>query len=282
MDYQIMQQVGGKDFVPVLKQETKEPLIYGSSAEATAAAKELVKLMGGKFQPRPVLSTAGDWKAREQKRFADGHYKPTTWIGQEWFDKNYSKDHFLHISVKDPTRVAFTKSDRDGAADVQTSMKPGKYLTEFFGKVLTAEQIRTFAMNHATTFENKELKFATTPEDIERVYKPSLGSSCFSGTKKANLYGSGDFAVAYIENDKGEIKARSVCCPARKIYIHPYGDRERIRSLLTEAGYHEGGYNRTEWIGLKLLTKHYWNGFYTDFGCYPKPGPDDKEFFTIK
>lgn len=219
------------------------------------------------------------WKDREQERFDNGNYKPVVWAGQDWFDNNKNQDHFLHVSVKDPTRIAFTKCERDGDRDIQTAMKPGKYLAAYF-KMLTPEQVRTYAMQHSTTFETTELKFATTPEEIQRVYKPSIGHSCFSGTTKANLYGSGDFAVAYFEKG-GEIKARSVTCPARKIYVRPYGDDARLRKLLDTAGFKDGGYRTEPWRGLKLLTKWYWNGFYTDFGCYPEPGPNDKEFFVI-
>jgi len=218
------------------------------------------------------------WKDREQERFKAGSYKPVVWAGQDWFDKNQCADHFLHVSVKDPTRIAFTKCERDGPRDIQTAMKPGKYLAAYF-KMLTPEQVRDYSMQHSTTFEKKELKFATTPEEIERVYKPSLGSSCFSGTTKANLYGSGDFAVAYFEKD-GEIKARAVCVPERKLYVYPYGDTCRLDKLLTDAGF-KRELNRAPYKGLRLLTKHYWPGFYTDFGCYPEPGPNDKEFFVI-
>lgn len=221
----------------------------------------------------------GFWKTREQKRFDDGLYKPVVWAGQDWYDQNLNPDHFLHVSVKDPTRIAFTKCERDGARDIQTAMKPGKYLAAHF-KMLTCEQVKTYAMQHNTTFEKTELKFATTPEEIQRVYEPHIGGSCFSGTTKANLYGSGDFAVAYIEKD-GEIKARSVCAPERKIFIHPYGDDCRLRKLLETQGFKDTGYDSKPWRGLRLLTKHYWNGFYTDFGLYPKPGPNDKEFFIV-
>ncbi len=218
------------------------------------------------------------WKEREQERFDAGIYKPVSWAGQDWYKE--IPDHFLHVSLKDPTRIAFTKSERDGARDIQTAMKPGKYLAAFF-KGLTPEEVKNYAMQHSTTFEKKELKFATTPEEIERVYKPTLGYSCFSGTTKANLYGSGDFAVAYIDDKDGNVKGRAVCAPERKIYVHPYGDDYRLHKLLKDAGYRDTGYDAKPWRGLKLLTKHYWNGFYTDFGLYPKPGPNDKEFFIV-
>lgn len=278
MNFQIMEQVGGKKFIPALDDERK-PFIFPCPKQAAKKAAELEAIKGVKFQPRPMLESAEDWKARETQRFVSGEYKTVCWVGQDWWNKHFNADHFVHVAIKDPTRIAFTKNARDGARDIQTSMKPGKYLTEFFGKVLTTEQIKVFAMEHSTTFENKELKFATTPEDIERVYEPTLGYSCFSGTKKANLYGSGDFAVAYIESD-GVIKARAVCCPARKIYVRSYGDNYRLEKLLHDAGYTKK-YDRTSYKGLRLLTKFHWNGFYTDFGCYPEPKPNDKEFFVI-
>ena len=282
MNYQIMQQVEGKEFIPAIDRLTNKPFVYSCPKEAARAARQLTQLRNAKFQPRPIEESSDGWMARERQRFVDGSYKLVVWIGQEWWDKNHNPDHFVHVSVKDPTRIAFTKNAKDGSSDIQTSMKPGKYLTEFFGKILTAEQIRDYAMQHSTKFETQELKFATTPEEIERVYKPSLGSSCFSGTKKANLYGSGDFAVAYIEDSKGNIKARSVCCPERKIYIRPYGDYKRLEKLLTDAGYNDTDYYSGPWKGLKLLKEHHWDDFYTDFGGRAVPHPTDNKYLVIE
>lgn len=219
------------------------------------------------------------WKDREQERFDNGNYKPVVWAGQDWFDKNQNKNHFLHVSVKDPTRIAFTKCERDGDRDIQTAMKPGKYLAAYF-KMLTPEQVKNYAMQHSTTFETTELKFATTPEEIQRVYEPSIGHSCFSGTTKANLYGSGDFAVAYIEKN-GEIKARAVTCPARKIYIRPYGDDARIKKLLDTAGFEYTDYEPKRWRGLRLLKAHFWRGFYSDFGGGTGPDPVEPDKYLV-
>lgn len=280
MNFQIMQQVAGKEFLPYLDERTKRPLIYSCPKKAAAKAAGMTKNSGVKFQPRPIIETAARWKVREQQRFADGIYKPVTWIGQEWWDKNHNPDHFVHVAVKNSTNIAFTKSDRDGSADIQTSMKPGKYLTEFFSWILTTEQIRTFAMQHSTTFETIELKFARTPEEIELVYKPKLGNSCFSGTTKANLYGSGDFAVAYIQDEAGAVKARVVCAPERKIYYHIYGDTVRLEKLLAAAGY-ANCYDNSKWRGLRLLKAHHWYGFYTDFSSRVVPHPTDEKYLVI-
>jgi hypothetical protein len=95
------------------------------------------------------------------------------------------------------------------------------------------------------------------------------------------LYGSGDFAVAYIEQN-GEITARAVCAPARKVYVRVYGDEARLDKLLQDAGFKRTGYhNPGPWMGLKLLKKHFWPGFYADFGGHFKDDPNDGQYMVI-
>ena len=282
MQYQIMRHVKGREFVPYLDDTTQEMVVVPSAKEAAVLAAQLTGKHGVKFQPRPlkIIKLGNTWQDREQKRFEDGGYKPVLWFNEPWW-----KDidgHFAHISVKNPTHIAFTPDAEKGEADKQVTILPGKYLQKFFGQVLTSKQIRTFAMQHSLQFEDKELKFAVTVEEIERVYVPKLGCSCFSGTTKANLYGSGDFAVAYLEQES-KITARSVCVPTRKIYVHPYGDRDRIETLLGKAGYEEVEYGNEKFRGLRLLKKWHWPGFYADWGTPKlKVDPKDNNFFVIE
>lgn len=278
MQYQLMQQVGGKNFAPYLD-IFEQPFVFDCPKKATEEAKRLSKLLDIKLQPRPIVKA--DWKAREQKRLNDGIYKPAPWAIHPWWRVNCIPEHFAHVSVKDKALIAFTKGDKEGSADIQTSMKPGKYLAEFFGKVLTPEEIRKFAMEYEAKLVAKELKFAKTPEEIQNVYATKNLGSCFSGTTKANLYGSGDFAVAYIETKNGDTKARAVCCPERKIYGCCYGDRYRLESLLDAEGYKNVGYDDEPWRGLRLLKEWHWDGFYTDFGARVIDDPKDKKFMVI-
>ena len=277
MSFQIMQQVHGKQFIPALSSRGK-PLVYRTPMRAAAAAKLLTEARGVKHQPRPLLDV--DWRTREQQRMADGHYKPVVWIGKEWWDNEHNPHHFAHVSAADPAQIGFTLDDRNGVADVQTHMKPGKYLTKFFGEVLTKERIREAAMQHSMEYEQTELKFATTAEEIQRVYKPRIGMSCFSGSTKANLYSSGDFAVAYIERD-GEITARCVCSPVKQIYTRQYGDSERLMRLLDNAGFSYADWNSKKWLGLRLVKALHWPGFYTDFGHGVENHPDDPRYMII-
>ena len=279
MEYQVMRHIEGRRFEPVLDDITEDIMVLPTAEAAAKVAAKLSKQHGAKFQPRPIRIT-NDWREREKKRLANGEYKPVIWLNEPWWRE--LPNHFVHVSVKDTTKVAFTPDAEKGAADKQTIVAPGKYLQKFFGDVLTSEQIRTYTMQHNTTFELNELKFVTTPEEIERVYKPYLGSSCFSGTTKANLYGSGDFAVAYIENTKGEITARTVCVPERKIYVKIYGDYQRLGSLLAKAGYKDTPYDSKAYKGLRLVKKWHWAGFYADWATpVLKPDPKDDSLLVI-
>lgn len=263
MQYQVLRHIEGRKFEPVLDDVTQKVVLLSTAQEAAALAAHLSKKHNAKFQPRPVKA-GNDWRDRERKRFKNGEYKGVIWTIEPWWKE--INDHFAHVAVKDPTRIAFTPDAEKGEADKQTLIAPGKYLQKFFAGALTCDQIREFAMQHSAEFEQKELKFAYSPEEIELVYKPKLGSSCFSGTTQANLYGSGDFTIAYLEKEAGKITARAVCAPARKIYIHPYGDCDRIESALEKLGYKNAGYDRDVWKGLRLLKKWHWCGFYTDWG----------------
>lgn len=223
-----------------------------------------------------LQAISNDWQQREIKRFTLGEYLPVLWTGEKWW-----KDidcHFAHVGVKDKTRVAFTPDEKKGLADRQTAMKPGKYLQQFFSAVLTPEQVRDYAMQHSTKFEDNELKFASSLEEIERIYRDGPSDSCFTGTTKANLYASGDFAVAYIEDANGNITARALCVPERKIYPRTYGDTVRLEVLLDAAGYKETDYgNCDQYAGLRLLKKWMWHGWYSDWGCYQSGTADDKD-----
>lgn len=280
MNFQIMQHNGGRDFVPAFHSETKEPLIFDDAKKAAAVAERLTKTRGVKFQLRPIADRI-DWRQRERNRFINGEYKPVVWVNEKWWKE--IDGHFAHISVKDPTRIAFTPDEAKGKADRQTATLPGKYLKQFFGDVLDADEIREYAMQHSTQFEKNDIKWAKTVEEIQHVYKVGPSSSCFAGTTKANLYASGDFAVAYLEDANGRVTARALCAIERKIYPYLYGDCDRLRAALEKAGY-EHETNAHAYNGLRLLKKWHWPGFYTDW--YPnrsiKDDPKNPEFLIVK
>src|ERR1700688_3972190 len=69
-----------------------------------------------------------EWKEREESKFLAGEYKPVPWQHEEWAKRDELKFHYPHISKDNERMIAFTETQIKGIRDVQTRMKPGKYL----------------------------------------------------------------------------------------------------------------------------------------------------------
>lgn len=102
-----------------------------------------------------------------------------------------------------------------------------------------------------------DVQFATTPDDIEKVYLTGP-SSCmtkpadyFGGVHPSRVYGAGDLAIAYLKKRRGEgIAQRAMCWPAKKIYSRIYGTGP-LEDFLKALGYVNGKFD-----GAKLLKLH--------------------------
>lgn len=191
------------------------------------------------------------WRAREQGRFDSGTYLSVPWAEEDWFKKSAHYDtHFAHLSAADTKMVAYTRGEQEGIRDRQTRVRPGRYLTQYFGEEdggpLSDEQIAEWCAKMGCQHEENTIKFAYTADEIEHVYVHGP-SSCMSyavdeyssKVHPTRVYAGPDLAVAYLERD-GEITARCVCWPGKKIYTRLYGDECRLGHLLKKAGYIEG------------------------------------------
>jgi len=197
-----------------------------------------------------------DWKLREVYRFLLGKYKKVPWANENWWIREKCPPdihfHFTHVSRDDPSKIAYTPSERHGIEDRQVRMKPGKYLNKYFSSILSNEEIANWAGRFAGENETNFLKFARTADEIERVYVDGPNScmsdkSFESSIHPARVYAAGDLAVAYIERG-GEITGRAVCWPEKKIHSTIYGDDNRLKSALESAGY-----EKDSLCGAKLL-----------------------------
>ena len=111
--------------------------------------------------------------------------------------------------------VAFTEDAAKGAADRQTRLKVGVYLTRYFGDVLSSDAIRDIATAFTAEREEHTIMFAATADEIERVYTSGphscmahAASDYASSIHPVRVYAAGDLQVAYIERD-GNITARA-------------------------------------------------------------------------
>lgn len=230
--------------VPVQSADGKL-LTFTDGAEAAAHATDL-SVAGAKFQPRPVLS--GDWRKREQTRLDGGDYKVLPWAKERWWRdlKDIHKDHYPHAAIYKGASIAFTESEEKGNADIQTPMRPGKYLERYFGSLLSQYVIRDLCTEFSAKYEDNMMLFAEGADEIEEVYINGP-TSCMSktidsypasrGTHPVRVYDAGDLKVAYLRHD-GKVSARTVIWPEKKIYNPTiYGDSGRLRPLLEKEGY---------------------------------------------
>lgn len=169
-----------------------------------------------------------EWKTREATRMADR--RSPVWVNEPFW-MSYAarhKDHFVHVSTANSRLLAYTQDATKGRRDIQTPIKPGKYLTTYFSDVLSEKRIAFLAswqilgQQPMVADADDVVLYATTPDDIARVYTDGP-TSCMSGknfknleTHPARVYGAGDLAIAYIVRAE-DIVARCLVWPEKKI-----------------------------------------------------------------
>jgi len=230
-------------------------------AAPDAVAPDTVRLAGGLGMPygfdgevyvtdRTVdVPAAGmDWRRREMAR-GTARYMP--WrddlAGARIPDAIWSL-HFPYVAVSDPTKLAYTPTEEHGMQDRQVMVRPGKYLAQFYGDVLTPAEIEAYAVQWDSEYAPRELQVTTVPDRIEWIFVHGT-NSCMGGKETSyfssavhpcRVYAGPDLAVAYILNGSGEPSARAVVWPAQKLHSTIYGDVPRMRDALARAGYTSG------------------------------------------
>lgn len=175
--------------------------------------------------------------------------------------------HFLHVSKKDPSKVAYSADWRGLASllveDVTDESNKfivtsvGKYLTKFFSDHYSELRIKEIAEKFAIDQKPVEVLFARTEDEIIEAIAEGPTESCMSNgyynesnrkdyswisghIHPAAVYaGSGDFEVAYIRNSSGTITARAVCNAKAKLIARGYGDHRRLIDGLEKLGYRQ-------------------------------------------
>jgi hypothetical protein len=236
---------------------------FEKGADAAKASKAAAGQLGAKVQCRRIAQ-AGDWRSTIQQKFDDGKLKP---LPAGWTLPPI-KDHFAHV---EDIFIRFIESEEHGIIQKFTMLTAGRYISRFHetnGKMDDSERRRLIA----TIDPSDEVHFATTPEDIEYVYRNGP-ESCMDG-KDGNVrnfcslpmwptspYGAGDLAVAYTKNRQGRIQSRAVCWPEKKLLGRIFGDYDRMLKVMVAEGYDYirddnravGNRKAGVFIGAKLL-----------------------------
>lgn len=260
-----------KEAAAMVKQLNEE------SKAAAAAWRFMVK-------PHTEMSPNHKWREWMIFRFETNQYGKLPWADEPWVNP----DHFAHPSLADPFKIAFVKDDVAGVADKMTVMTPGSYLQTYFSKHLTPQQIAQWACKVDT---DAELKFADTPDEIERIYTSSGISSCMAYNAghfparihPTRIYGAGDLRLAYLER-RGKVVARALVYPKKMIVQRIYGDVDRIRPRLEAEGYTIGDGSPEKFFGARLLRIQVGREMvmpYLDWSLQAKDNPDGSDTLVL-
>jgi hypothetical protein len=235
---------------------------FDKGADAAKASKAAAVTTGAKVQCRR-MAQAGDWRGAMQKRLESGEL---TLLPKAW-DLEPITDHFAHLAAIDTSKIGFIESEDHGVIQKVTVLTPGRYISRFYETEGKMDDNRRRKLIAAID-PSGEVYFATTPEDIEFVYRHGP-DSCMDGDHDFTglpcwpvaPYGAGDLAVAYTKNSRSNIQSRCVCWPEQKIFGRCYGDFQRIKAAMEAEGYTyirdengaEGNKKKGVFIGARLL-----------------------------
>lgn len=200
------------------------------------AAKALVVASYGSFDPALHEVRPAEWRHRESAKVR----KAPVWEDEPFWVENHEiwQDHFLHVSMgKDAAAgtLAYISDEQKGSREIYTPLKPGRYLSRFFGTILTEKQIQFFAQwqisgqkpSAYTEHKAFPLCFANTADDIEDVYlhgpwscMTHEASRYSSHVHPVRIYAAGDLAIAYLKGQVGtqtKIIARALVWPERLV-----------------------------------------------------------------
>lgn len=190
----------------------------------------------GRYYVAPTGDAARAWRIRENK--AQKTRLPLLWHNEVWWRDGHTiwKWHFAHMSTERPGMLAYTADEGKGERDIQTVLKPGRYLEKFFKSRLSEKQIKYYATWSVTgarppsAWDNYPMKITTDGEQIAWVYKNGIYSCMRKISDSARAYGAGDLGVAYLEggpptgcvNADRRVVARTIVWPEKKMASRIY------------------------------------------------------------
>ena len=197
------------------------------------------------------------WLYREAYRFINGNYTPALLVSQLYriSDTSINNElisrlrslwwHFPHISLDEPSMVAYTPNPEYGVRDRQVRTKVGRYLQQFYSDLITPEQIRSMANGT----KQLDLEFAS---DIRAAYMRCARdglTSCMTHSVSSyetcgdyhpvDVYQTGDFKVALLHDSfNNEICARALVHESSRVFVRCYGrEANTLSDRLMEEGY---------------------------------------------
>lgn len=154
----------------------------------------------------------------------------------------YVANHYPHHDPKDMTLLRYFPRSKPFHTDFAITCKPGKYLKQFYGHILTDEQVEKLAVQFRANGLLPELHIAKSADDIAHIYDEgpnscmAAGKATFEGNYPPRSYAGGDLGVAYLKRN-GRINSRALVNFEKKIYSRLYGDATPLERALRANGY---------------------------------------------
>jgi len=163
--------------------------------------------------------------------------------------------HMPHWHPDDPKMIRFFRSINDAVAQRYTQQTATRYL---YQRDLELEDYEQYLIDHGYYKGETEFKILTDKDDIVRAYENGP-SSCMADPDEYELpdphpvhvYAAGDLAIAVIERG-GDVTARALVWPDRKIYASIYGHEKLLTTELDKLGYRRT-FAQSAWRGARLL-----------------------------
>ena len=229
---------------------------------------DLIRDFGTRITYKIMPAMGAAFLERELKL---SNWEKVVWSCEHWanpYNSPLCRLHMVHVSEDDKTQVAFTQDEGKLLRNIQTRMKPGRYLMKYFGPesdnpVLSEAECKMWADRQLAAVEPVELHFAknTQPNVWEWVYENSP-NSCMRYNRnsryldygldgvnhpvRAYAHPDNDLALAYImrpgfvedhgvyaQTDSYVVAARTIVNLKRKSWLRIYAEDDRERSKLT-------------------------------------------------
>jgi hypothetical protein len=195
-------------------------------------------------------------------------------------------EHYLAVSENRSEMVSYYPNEYKFLLGKRTRCRPGRYLKQFYGDVLSDNEINKLAdQQRLTSLQsgmegNVEFGLARTESEIVWAYRTGP-YSCMRDFSESDhpcrVYAAGDLAIAYLKHKHtGKVVARALCWPENHVYgrVYPtqdYWDSDGFESadearlvsdmLVKELAAHEFSFDGTHGCGfdgakLQCIEKH--------------------------
>jgi hypothetical protein len=214
-----------------------------------------------RYRVRKVVDTDSDnYVAREM---AKGHnFIDMSRVPKYVTIPNY---YLAHIHPDDKNKVRFFPSVENAVEGRWLVVGLPRFLSHYMD--MEAEDAENYLVEVGYYSGKSELKFLTKAEEIVSAYRNGP-TSCMNDPDEyplpdihpATVYASPDLALAVLDRGGGDgVSARTLCCPARKIYGRVYGHAKLLESKLKELGYRKTT-AKSAWEGLRIQKIEYTDG----------------------